>query len=121
MWSPTATCLHGWVLSQEGSSHKQQLTPIGASTSKGSGEAAYKNRMAERELSSRGIPGAAQAQLLLLHRIRRWVQFLHTARPSHLDQSVGGGAFAVVATILHQSSCWEELERGLCRQCPGNQ
>lgn len=58
------------VLSQEGSSHNQQLTPIGASTSKVSGEAAYKDPVAERELSSREIPGAAQAQLLLLHRIK---------------------------------------------------
>lgn len=78
--------------------------------------------MAERGLSSRGIPGAAQAQLLLLHRIKALsAAFLHTARPRHLEQSVGGGAFAVVATVLHEASCWEELEGGLCTRCPGNQ
>lgn len=78
--------------------------------------------MAERGLSSRGILGAAQAQLLLLHGTKvLGAAFLHTARPRHLEQSVGGGAFAVVATVLHQASCWEELEGGLCTWCLGNQ
>ena len=66
--------------------------------------------MAERGLSSHGILGTAQAQaqLLLLHQIKALVATsLHTACPCHLEQSVGGGAFAVVATILHQVSCWK--------------
>lgn len=78
--------------------------PIGVSTSKVWGGAAYKDPMAERGLSSRRIPGAeqAQAQLLLLHQIKALgAASLHTARPRHLEQSDGGGAFAVVATILH--------------------